>query len=109
MTNWNYHGATIYGTYKYFEEKDKIRTYSNFYKYILKKGLKEEIKKKAKLRYETEFGKQLQFDWKEDIKMISKNGEIYEFNVFSATLGASRLHSFIYSKNKTRIDVILEQ
>ena len=25
---------------------------------------------------ETEYGKQLQFDWKEDIQMISKNGEL---------------------------------
>ena len=27
------------------------------------------------------------------------------FNIFSATLGASRLHIFLYSKSKTRIDV----
>lgn len=37
--------------------------------------------------------------------MISKHGEIFEFNIFSATLGASRLHVFLYSKNKTRTDV----
>lgn len=46
-------------------------------------------------RYETEFGKQLQFDWKEGIKMFNKPGEIFEFNIFSSTLGASRLHVFI--------------
>ena len=39
------------------------------------------------------------------MKMISKHGELFEFNIFSATLGASRLHIFIYSKFKTRIDV----
>ena len=37
--------------------------------------------------------------------MVSKHGELFEFNVFSSTLGASRLHVFIYSKFKTRIDV----
>lgn len=37
--------------------------------------------------------------------MISKYGELFEFNIFSATLGASRLHIFLYSKFKTRIDV----
>ena len=37
--------------------------------------------------------------------MISKHGELFEFNIFSSTLGASRLHVFIYSKFKTRIDV----
>ena len=39
------------------------------------------------------------------MKMISKYGEVFEFNIFSVTLGASRLHIFIYSKFKTRIDV----
>jgi hypothetical protein len=37
--------------------------------------------------------------------MYNKYGEIFEFNIFSSTLGASRLHIFIYSKFKTRIDV----
>lgn len=37
--------------------------------------------------------------------MISKHGELFEFNIFSSTLGASRLHVFLYSRNKTRIDV----
>ena len=37
--------------------------------------------------------------------MISKHGELFEFNIFSSTLGASRLHVFIYSKFRTRIDV----
>ena len=37
--------------------------------------------------------------------MINKHGELFEFNIFSSTLGASRLHVFIYSKYKTRIDV----
>lgn len=98
-------GITITGLYQYLSKDNDIGTYSNFYKYIKKHKLKPQKNNKAHLRYETEFGKQLQFDWKEDIKMISKHGEIFEFNIFSATLGASRLHVFIYSKFKTRIDV----
>ena len=47
----------------------------------------------------------MQFDWKEDITLKNKNGNIFIFNVFSATLCASRFHVFIYSKNKTRVDV----
>ncbi len=61
--------------------------------------------KTAHVLFETDYGYQLQFDWKEDIKMISKHGELFEFNIFSSTLGASRLHVFIYSKFRTRIDV----
>ena len=98
-------GATINGTYQYFKKNNDIGTYSNFYKYVKKEKLKPQKNNKAHLRFETEFGKQLQFDWKEDLQMISKHGEIFEFNIFSATLGASRLHVFLYSKNKTRIDV----
>lgn len=98
-------GVTITGLYQYFRKEEDIGTYSNFYKYIKKCNLKPQKNNKAHLRYETEFGQQLQFDWKEDIKMVSKHGELFEFNIFSSTLGASRLHVFIYSKFKTRIDV----
>lgn len=98
-------GITITGLYQYLSKEEDIGTYSNFYKYIKKYNLKPQKNNKTHLRYETEFGQQLQFDWKEDIKMVSKHGELFEFNVFSSTLGASRLHFFIYSKFKTRIDV----
>ena len=93
-------GITVTGLYQYFKKEKDIGTYSNFYKYIKKHELKPKTNNKAHLRFETDFGKQLQFDWKEDIKMISKNGEVFEFNIFSATLGASRLHVFLYSKLK---------
>ena len=98
-------GITITGLYQYFSEDNNIGTYSNFYKYINKHKLKPKKNNKAHLRFETDMGKQLQFDWKEDIKMVSKHGELFEFNIFSATLSASRLHVFIYSKYKTRNDV----
>jgi len=99
-------GSTIKGTFQYFKEKDEnIGNYSNFYKYTIKNKLKKKNNNKFHPRYETELGQQLQFDWKEDIKMFNRNGEIFEFNIFSSTLGASRLHIFLYSKYKTRIDV----
>ena len=102
----NITGATIKGTYKYFQKKYKdIGSYSNFKTYIRKQNLIDPKSKKVHPRYETEEGQQLQFDWKEDIKMISKHGELYEFNIFSATLSWSRLHIFVYSINKTRADV----
>lgn len=98
-------GSTIKGTYEYFKNKDNsIGNYSNFYKYS-KDFKRSKQNNKFHPRYETEFGKQLQFDWKEDIKMFNKHGEIFEFNIFSSTLGASRLHVFIYSKYRTKIDV----
>lgn len=102
----NLTGATIKGTYKYFQKKYKdIGSYSNFKTYVRKQDLIDQKTKKVHPRYETKEGQQLQFDWKEDIKMISKHGELYEFNIFSATLSWSRLHIFVYSINKTRADV----
>ena len=98
-------GSTIKGTYEYFKDIDNnIGNYSNFYKYS-KEFKANKNNNKFHPRYETEYGKQLQFDWKEDIKMINKSGKLFEFNIFSSTLGASRLHVFIYSKYKTRLDV----
>ena len=58
------------------------------------------------VRYETAPGHQVQVDWKEDLKLKTKTGEVIDFNVFSATLGYSRKHIFIYSKNKTEQDFI---
>ena len=103
----NYVGSTIKGVYEYMKDNNYVvGSYSNFKRYINKEKL---IDKKRKNnphpRYETAFGKQLQFDWKEEIKMVNKYGEIFEFNIFSAILSASRFHNFEYSKNKTREDV----
>ena len=36
--------------------------------------------------------------------MTSRRGEAFEFNVFSATLGCSRMHRFVYSTKETRKD-----
>lgn len=99
-------GVNQMAVYQYLFQKDNtIGTYSNFKKYIAKKNLKPNKTTKVHLRYETDPGVQLQFDWKEDLQMISKHGELFEFNIFSATLGYSRMHNFVYSKTKTRSDV----
>ena len=99
-------GINQMGLYQYILNKDNsIGSYSNFKKYLTKHNLKPSKSSKVHLRYETDPGEQLQFDWKEDLKMISRHGEIFEFNIFSTTLGFSRLHNFVYSKTKTREDV----
>lgn len=103
----NLNGATITGVYKYFYNKDnKIGSRSNFDYYVRKHKLITKSKVQVHPRFETPFGKQLQFDFKEKIKMISKYGEIFEFNIFTTTLGASRAHKFTYSKTKTKEDVM---
>ena len=103
----NYAGATKAGVYQYMIERhNDIGSYSNFSHFIRKEKLmKKQTKNNPHPRYETPFGEQLQFDWKETITMVNKCGEVFEFNIFSAVLSASRFHVFEYSKNKTREDV----
>ena len=100
-------GVTVSGVYQFFLKKDReIGSYQNFNHYIKKNKI--EVTKTKDIvhpRYETEYGEQLQFDWKEDLKLINKYGELFEFNIFSAILSASRLHCFVYSKTKRRQDV----
>jgi len=100
-------GATKKAVYEYLKDNySDLGSYSNFNQYIrTRKLMVKQIQNTPHPRYETPPGKQLQFDWKEDIKMVSKYGEVFEFNIFSATLSNSRFHVFRYSKHKTREDV----
>ena len=58
------------------------------------------------VRYETDPGHQVQVDWKEDLRLRCRNGNTICFNVYSATLGFSRKHIFIYSPTKTEQDFL---
>lgn len=100
-------GITISAVFQYIKSlHNDIGNYSNFYAYVKKHDL---FPSKHTLnihpRFETDLGEQLQFDWKENIKLYNKFGQLFEFNIFSATLSYSRLHVFVYSKTKTRVDV----
>ena len=57
-------------------------------------------------RFETPPGRQLQFDWKEDVRLADANGEVFEFNVWSGTLGHSRRHRFIPTRTRTTDDLL---
>lgn len=78
---------------------------SSIFYFIKKKGYKggyttvkrycrnyrEKRVKKATIRVETTPGLSAQVDWKENIKMVSKHGEVFYFNVFLYVLGYSRM------------------
>ena len=99
-------GVTVSGVYQYLKDKySDIGTYSNFNKYIKLKKLKPKRTGKAHARFETPPGKQAQVDWKEDVKLTSKYGEVFTFNVFTYKLGNSRYCCFTYRKSKTQQDV----
>lgn len=102
-------GATKIGVFKALEYElgDKLPgTYSGFKSYTLRKGLSVKRVQSPHVLYETDPGEQLQVDWKENLSIELQDGTIIEFNVFSATLGYSREHIFIYSSTKTTEDFI---
>lgn len=82
--------------------------YGAFTKYCRERGIECAFasEPEAHPRFETPEGRQLQFDWKEDLEMVDVNGEVFEFNVFSAVLGFSRSHRFIYSRTRTEDDLL---
>jgi len=100
-------GTTVKAVYEFFisEVDSSIGTYSNFNKYIKSKGLKPRRAEKGHPRFETNPGVQAQVDWKEDVSIANKYGEIFTFQVFDYKLGHSRYCHFTYKLYKTRQDV----
>ena len=84
-------------------------SYSTFAHYTKRKGIdfgKSSNTSESHVRYETDPGKQLQVDWKENIEFVFKNGEVIVFNLYTATFGYSRKHFFIFSIGKGTYDFI---
>jgi transposase len=100
-------GVTIKAAYERLrdEEGDCIGTYSNFRKYVKKKELRANRISKGHPRFETLPGIQAQVDWKENMKLHSKDGKEIEINVFNYKLGYSRYCYFEYRTTKTQQDV----
>lgn len=99
-------GTRIKAAYWYFKNEKNIKcSYDNFKTFVKNKKLLEEARVGTPHPlYETDPGEQLQVDWVESIKITTINGEIIEFNLFSATLGYSRFHYFEYTEFKQEAD-----
>lgn len=83
------YGATAMAVYKFIEKKGYKGKYSTVAAFV-KKHKNVEIQK-ATVRFETTPGLQAQVDWKENLTMISKHGEIFKVNIFLMVLGYSRI------------------
>lgn len=101
-------GNTKRGVYEFLLDKYEINTlYNNFKSYCLRKGLKlSKLSLTPHPRYETDPGEHLQVDWKEDLELVSRYGEVFNFNIYLATLEYSRKHVFLYTANKTESDFL---
>ena len=80
--------CTAYSIYDFIRKKGFTGKYTIVKTYC--RQIKEEEIKKATIRFETTPGLQAQVDWKENLKLISKHGEIFTVNIFLMLLGFSR-------------------
>lgn len=86
VDNW---GSNSMAVFKFIQKKGYEGGYHTVNNFI-KDHKKTEINK-ATIRFDTSPGLQAQVDWKESITMVSRQGEIFEINIFLIVLGYSRL------------------
>lgn len=92
------YGATAMAVYKFIQKKGYKGKYSSVATFVKKH--KDSETQKATIRFETSPGLQAQVDWKEDLKLISKHGEIYKVNIFLMVLGYSRVKYVCLTSNR---------
>lgn len=100
--------VTVRGVYEFMVKKYGIETigsYTNFIAYVKKHKLKSNNKSIGHPRVETLPGVQAQVDWKEDVSLVSKYGEIFVINVFHIVLSFSRYSYLELSIQKRTDDV----
>ena len=82
-------GITAYSIYYFLKvEKNYKGSYSTIRNYVREN--KDKRKKPATIRVQPVIGKVAEVDWKEDFKLISKNGELFEINIFLIRLHYSK-------------------
>ena len=91
--------------YNFIKEKGFTGSYGIVAKFI--KEHKKEEKNKATMRFETTPGFQAQVDWKENFKIINKEGKELEINIFLMILGYSRYKYIELTLDKTQ-DTLFE-
>ena len=99
---------TVRGVYEFMVKKygyERIGSYPNFNRYVIKNKLKPKSPDSGHPRYEKGPGVQGQVDWKEDISIADKWGEIFTVNVLHMTLKYSRYSHLDMSVQKRFEDV----
>ena len=97
---------TVRGVYEFMVKKygiSRIGSYPNFNRYVIENKLKPTSNTDGHPRFEKGPGEQGQIDWKEDISIANKYGEIFVINVFHFTLKFSR-YSYLELSIQKRYD-----
>lgn len=80
--------ATAISIFHFIRKKGYQGGYTTVKNYC--REIKQEKTRAATIRFETIPGLQAQVDWKENMRLESRQGEVYEFNIFLMILGYSR-------------------
>ena len=91
--------------FNFIKDKGFTGSYGTVSKFI--KEHKQEEQHKATMRFETTPGFQAQVDWKENFKLINKDGKQFEINIFLMILGYSRYKYIELTLDKTQ-DTLFE-
>lgn len=91
--------------FNFIKDKGYTGSYGTVSKFI--RNHKQEEQNKATMRFETTPGFQAQVDWKENFKIINKEGKEFEINIFLMILGYSRYKYIELTLDKTQ-DTLFE-
>lgn len=99
---------TVQGVYQFMAKKygvECIGSYANFNRFVKVNKLKPKSKAQGHPRFEKKPGKQAQVDWKEDISIANKYGELFTINILHTSLKFSRFGHLNLSIKKRFDDV----
>lgn len=94
------YGCTAMAAYKFIQSKGYEGKYSIVADFV--KHHKEQETKKATIRFETNPGLQSQVDWKEDMTLINRKGEMFKINIFLMVLGYSRIKFIMLTSDRSQ-------
>ena len=94
------YGCSAMAAYKFIAGKGYEGKYSIVADFV--KHHKEQEVKKATIRFETNPGLQAQVDWKEDMTLVSRKGEVFKINIFLMVLGFSRYKFIMLTSDRSQ-------
>ena len=83
------YGASAMAAFKFIQKKGYTGSYLTVNNFV--RAHRETETRKATIRFETSPGLQAQVDWKEEVKMVNRSGEMFKVNIFLIVLGYSRM------------------
>ena len=93
-------GCTSQAIFYFIHKLGYKGSYDTVNRYV--KTFKANKLKKATVRIETSPGLSAQVDWKENLKLVSRNGEIFNVNLFLYVLGYSRMKYIQLTVDRTQ-------